>query len=615
MRVARGIRDNLRFLITEVGSQVKNLETYLKTGSLTLAMRVLDRSGYAHNLKTRIHDSCIEQISLGQDGVAGTLTLRALEHVATDLDRVTELCRECVRHVMSLEKRKHVKPKVCVRLLDRIGRGIGMVESAAMENDTQLALELGNVEVELDKGYRKLLKGYIADLKRKRSTEELISGLFVAHAIEQMGNMLRSISESIISANLGQPVDIERYQSIQASVARLGNTELDDLQIEPIAATRSGSAISGISRPKGRGKGKGGGGREEYVAIYKGGQKRKLKEERAGVESWHEIYPGLAPRILSYHKRGQSAALLIEHLAGRTFEQILLHEPPKLLAEALRRLAKTLRSVWRETRTNKPVSAAFMRQTAKRMAEVYAVHGEFAKGDSRVCGTPVAGFDTLLERAAAYERRLKAPFSVYIHGDFNVDNIIYDPLEKRINFIDLHRSRYMDYVQDVSVFMVSNYRLQILDPPLRRRIMQLAQEFYVFARKFARQEGDETFELRLALGLARSFATSTRFILDKSLAQRMFLRARYLLERVLAVDRRRAAGFRVPIREIFVEKPGERRGARGPIRAEDRRRRHPRQVVHRDPRRRGGGEDRFSPGRRHGWRRARPGTSPADLRR
>ena len=35
----------------------------------------------------------------------------------------------------------------------------------------------------------------------------------------------------------------------------------------------------------------------------------------------------------------------------------------------------------------------------------------------------------------------------------------------------------MDYVQDVSVFMVSNYRLQVLDRDTRQRIMAVSQDF------------------------------------------------------------------------------------------------------------------------------------------
>ena len=72
-------------------------------------------------------------------------------------------------------------------------------------------------------------------------------------------------------------------------------------------------------------------------------------------------------------------------------------------------------------------------------------------------------------------------------------------------------------------------------------------------QSFLDKAGDDTFEFRLALGLARSFATSTRFILDKSLAQAMYMRSRYLIERVLETDPRKAAHFRLPIEDIFVD--------------------------------------------------------------
>ena len=540
-----GIRHNLRFLVAELTSQLAYLETFFVDGSATVARRISDRGGYAHNLRARIHESCLKQLSECKEGDPRILVLRALELIASQLDRIAELCRECVRQLAGGERSQYLDPDALAPLLRQVVAGVELIEPSLDANDSRKALELEAIERRLDRAYQKLMRRHIADLKDSRNPKDVIAALFVAHHVEEMGDALLRIGESIISVNLGQPVDMGRYHALRASVARLDAEEgLGELEIATIAETRSGSSISGISAPGSDG--------DAYVAIFKDGRKRKLKEEKQGVKSWRKIYPGLAPRILSYHKRGQSAALLIEHLAGLTFEQILLHEPPELLQQAVDRLSDTLRRVWKETRNDKSIRAGFMQQTQKRMNEVYAVHPEFRRGDSEICGVPLASFDELLAQTRSFEKSLQSPFSVYIHGDFNVDNIIFDPLEKRISFIDLHRSRYMDYVQDVSVFMVSNYRLQILDVPLRRRIMLVAQAFYRFAAQFARKSGDETFELRLALGLARSFATSTRFILDKSLARGMFLRARYLMEQVVRANPHKPGGFSVPVEEIFI---------------------------------------------------------------
>ena len=545
MQLPKPIRDNLRFLCVEVDSQVTALADYIDAPSPGPARSILDRAGYPDNLKLRILASCLERLAQCPEGCTESRILRGVEFIATELDGIAGLCRDCIEQALEMDNPKLPDSDAFASMLERVRGGIELVEPAIDDNDTRLALKIAQIEDKLDRDYHRQRKSTISALKQKKRTEDRIHALFVAHNIEQMGDALLAISEAIISANLGQLVDLERYHSLAASVEKLDRDEdVGELQVETIAQTRSGSAISGISAGNGK--------NDDYLAIFKDGEKRKVKEERQGVQSWHEIYPGLAPRIISYKKRGRSAALLIEHLPGFTFEQILLNEPQALLDESLDRLTKTLRSVWRETRVEKKANADFSGQLRKRMADVYKVHPEFRQGDSRVCGVNVPSFDTLVERAGDYEAKLQAPFSVYIHGDFNVDNIIYDPEERRINFIDLHRSSYMDYVQDVSVFMVSNYRLQVLDRPLRSRIMQVAQDFHQAASRYAGKHKDDTFELRLALGLARSFATSTRFILDKSLARDMFLRARYLLQMVLATSPKTARDFKLPVQEIFV---------------------------------------------------------------
>lgn len=541
MRLPKGIRDNLRFLLVETGSQVEHLQSFFETCSPSVARRVLDRSGYASNLKDRIHDSCYRDMSGASTRKA--VTLRTAQQIATNLLWISELCSDCIRQFGYLDDQQRLCSDDFTGDLQQVIEAIGSIENALQQGDTQQALGIGRIERRLDRSFRRQLKQFTTGMKRSKQPQYLISGLFIAQAIEQMGDALLGIGEAIISSNLGQAVDMERYRMLLDSVQELGSDDLaTGLELKRIAETRSGSGISAVSGQSDD---------KAYRAIVKDGARRKLKEERQSVRSWHEIYPGLAPRILSYKKRGQSAALLIEHLAGQTFEQIVLHEADELVTEALKRLGKTCRSVWKETRTEEGVSAAYMDQLQRRMVDVYAVHPEFRQDKSRLCGAGIPSFDQQMRKAGKLEGRLKAPFSVYIHGDFNVDNVIYDPLEKRINFIDLHRSDYMDYVQDVSVFMVSNYRLHVLDRPLRRRIHRVAWDFCAMARRFARKSGDTTFEIRLALALARSFATSTRFILDTSLADGMFLRARYLLDRVLETPANRIERFRTPVKELF----------------------------------------------------------------
>ena len=285
--------------------------------------------------------------------------------------------------------------------------------------------------------------------------------------------------------------------------------------------------------------------------MFKDGEKGKLRGERDRVASWHEIFPGLAPRVLDYRKRGKQASLLIEHLPGLTLEQVIVHEDHDVLRAAQKRLGRTMRAIWEQTRRRKPRPAGHVAQLRERLASVLEVHPDFQTGRARVCGTRVASLDKLLARAERLEAKLEPPFSVYIHGDFNLDNIIYDPERDRVRFIDLHRSRYLDYVQDVAVFLVSSYRLQVLDRPVRERLMRVAFDFHRVAAKFARRNDDRTFEARLALGLARSLITSTRFVLDRTRAEDMFLRGVYLLQRLGELDRADARRFRLPVETLL----------------------------------------------------------------
>ncbi len=544
--LSSNIRDNLHFLIIEVENQLDAFKRFYKRGTDDRSQRLHDRQGYCENLMLSIQNACIQGIADTQEQKYSRL--RAIQSIAADLDRISRLVRDAVKQMHHIKFHGIISGRIYLTILENICQGIGLIETALYGNDSRLALKLGEFESKVKHEYKKLLREYTKALKQREHTEDLILALMVAHSCERMGDLLLDIGNALLSNILGQPMDGERYHSLMASVQPLSQpAKLKDLVVEPIAETRSGSGISGISHKSKQNRKV-----QSYAAIYKDGLQRKLKEERDRVEDWHEIYPGLAPRILSYKKSGNSATLLIEHKVGMTFEQILVKESDDMLERCTQKLGKTLNTVWKGTKSKKSVPANYMQQILRRINDIYAVHPEFESSVSRLCGVRVDSFEHLIEQAEKIEQDLSPPYSVYIHGDFNVDNIIYDPHKNKISYIDLHRSCYMDYVQDISVFMVSNYRLQILALPIRRRIVAVIGRFYKIAKRYARRNGDVTFEIRLALGLARSLVTSTRFILDKSLARDMYLRSRYLLEQIRDLQHDEYKNYKVPVRELFI---------------------------------------------------------------
>ncbi len=90
-----------------------------------------------------------------------------------------------------------------------------------------------------------------------------------------------------------------------------------------------------------------------------------------------------------------------------------------------------------------------------------------------------------------------------------------------------------------------------MDQALRQRPNRVIAHFLDFAREFAAAHGDDTFEARLALGVIRSFVTSTRFEFNREFAKDMFLRGVYLMNRILAHAGSPWAEFRLPDRVLY----------------------------------------------------------------
>ncbi len=538
------IQENLYFLLNEVGKHYSLVDLFFKTSSIDILPRIQARRGYVQTLREKIEIECVNMTKSRKSSTSHSVRIDAIRALSNALDNVSRYYSDCVQEGTLTQPYGHPSASLCRKLIRRIDRSLNLVKLGLDKSQRRTGIKLGRRTQGMLNSYDDIQAVTLA-AKNVLNDEQLQASILTNFALKCVIQQLAIVGESLIKADLGQVVSLQNYEHLRNSASSL-NYSLSDLKIRRLALTRSGSAIASISHKNESGK--------DILAVYKEGDQNKLAEEIVGVNNWQKVDPNIAPDVLSHTTRnGQSSALLIEHLPGKTFEALLLNEETHLLESALKTLFTTLNRTWKLTYTPEHCNAKFMQQLEKRIDDSAKVHPDFFTPEHRICGQVSLSFKKLIRLVTEKEHRWTVPFSVLIHGDFNVDNVIYDEVDRRIYFIDLHRSSYFDYVQDISVLMVSIYRLQVLSGSTRELMMQSAIQIYQFGRRFAKRQDDETFELRLAAGLARSFATSTRFIFDKKLASRMHLRARYLLEYLARITPEQEPNFKLSLKELYAE--------------------------------------------------------------
>jgi phosphate uptake regulator len=518
-----GVRENFKFLALEVGKLLEDTQRLLADPRSDAMAKIPPRDDYIDNLKSMIENKCFRLLTSEDLDEATINLIRAINTSTNNLERIADFGVNIVgqlRHLTTTDLLHRFDPEPFFKT---IFAALAIVEDALFRRDMSQALQICRAELEIDELYADVFGRIMADLRRGDPPEDLVTTLFIYRYLERAGDSLLNIGEAAIFATVGEKLKVHEFQALQETLASVGGLELAEVDYHGIWETRSGARI-GMVRAHDSGK---------RSVVFKEGRTNKVLEEKLALERWEQLEPGLPPRVFGFHDHGERASLLLEYLHGDTFQRLMLDSDGRVCRSALAMVIETVGRVWNSTLERLPCKPTFLRQLASRLPDVYKVHPEFRSKVTHIGTLAIPGLKRLLREASSLDEQLIAPFQVLIHGDFNTDNIIVNLPQRRVHLIDLHRSRPFDYLQDVSVFVVSNFRLKIFDPGPRRRLDQVSLEFFDFAREFATAHDDPSFDARLALGLARSLLTSTRFEMDPKFSRSMMLRARYLIERLL----------------------------------------------------------------------------------
>lgn len=540
-----GLDENFNFLLTESKRQVERTCQYLETFEPSLFDKIVSKDDYIDNLKTIIENNCFSSLNrLEKDNLEEINRVRATHIVCINLERIADFSVNLAKQVQFLINRKiwesYDYSAMCKIIIESMAR----IPCHLRESDIGQALAICKSEHEIDRLYKLHFDRVLEEMRQGENIETYITIIFIFRYIERIGDSLLNIGEAILFTIIGEKIKIKQFDALRHSLATTGiNLLSKETDFKSFWGTRSGCNISKVAI-------KNPGPTSSYAreVIFKAGNSSKIIREKENMDRWNEILPGLVPRVITFEDKGESASLLIEFLQGSTLDEIILNADMEIVRDAIKAIEDNLLSIWKSTMVPVETKTDFMNQILTRLDSVRRIHPGYFRAEKRIDSLKIYSTEDLIKKCQEVESLVPAPFKVFIHGDFNINNILVDKQSFTIHFIDLYRSRMSDYVQDISVGLISNFRMPVFDPHLRERLNIVTRLLYNFASEFAKFTDDTTFEARLSLALARSFITSTRFEFNPRFSKNMFMRANFLMEKIIHYHENKGdwAGFRLP---------------------------------------------------------------------
>ena len=531
-----GLNENFKFLVLKIRQQLDDTLTAMQSGEQLVPERMRVREDYIDNLKIIIERKSYKKILRSRTEENRIIRIMGSLNTATsNLEEIGDYLISIVTQLRYFQNHTLLGRFDYQAYFREIFKAVDLIVESLFHGKISNALSICQAEIEVDRLFKKDFDDIMVILGEENNIGDAITALNILRYLERIGDGLLNIGEAVISAYTGTRLKLFEYMALKDNLyGENGNYIIQDLSVE----TKSGCRIEKVT-------GKNPGEALQEI-IFKEGDFAKIKQEKEKLEKWETVMPGLTPKIFGFKHLHEKAIILLEYVGGYNFQEIVLRKDIELQKKAFGRLLDMITLVWTKTRKEETVRTDFIGQLRRKLSDVYDVHPALSLPTRFIGNVKQPSLEERLNRADSLEEQLSAPFSIFIHGDFNADNVIYNEQEDRIVYIDPHRSGYSDYVQDVSVFLVSNYRIPVLDAEIREKLVDIIFSFYNFSSEFAHQYGDFTFDARLALGVSRSFITSTRFVLKETFAKEMYLRGIYLLDKLLDHNGKPWTSFRMP---------------------------------------------------------------------
>lgn len=517
-------RRSKELIVTMAGavqSQLKTAVSAFIDRDEVLAKKAIEKDDYVDNLYTyteselfSLMESCSHPDRIG--------VIKAALATAKSLEKIADYAENIAKQSLHMPKNPKIPLVLALdlrRSYEEAREGLDLAVEAFVSRNTTMAKRAAKKEATLDEVYRKLLKQAIKYLAEPGANVKIaITQLFVAKNLEKIGDTLLDMAEASLQLSTGEKLKLHQYIHLSRLIKE---EDMDEINLQGLWGTRSGSTIFKFESD----------GKDSF--IYKDGNVRKIKEEVEKLKEWNEFEKGIVPDVISNFTRKDRQVVVTNFFEGLTLQEIYIKYWWSEKELVTRKFVDLFERIWTKSLVKKSVEFTAVDQLKSRLSSVYDMHPRLKSVRTEplnFCGIHHDPLDDLLLRLERQSARLRCPFSVYIHGDLNSDNLLYDAEMEKLQLIDVHRSQMGDYLQDISVFMVSNIRTPYISGLQGLETVKVNNIVTTFARRLADMWGDELFEERLAVMMGRSLITSTRFIGSFVHARKLYLRGIERLE-------------------------------------------------------------------------------------
>ncbi len=517
----REVERALAHMSATVKEQMTDALASFHNRDLNEADGVVERDDVVDNLYGALEERIFEAIGAAGANISEARRWRASLRVLSNLERIGDAAAHIAKHAIMLSNEPapsldYSIDDLAATAIESFTRGV----DAFIKQDLEMAKSACELEREVDELYVRKLNQIIQLLDQGEGHARYLMHVLAAMKyLEKTADFALNIGEAALFAVTGTRLKYPQFKQLETLLNEADHSG------GPVVYRHFWDGISGaivleIDSSDG------------HRFLFKEGARDKIESEITRGIEWETLAPLHAPRLIGKAQDRERRAVLREFAEGALLQDILLssdNDEAKFVAS--KAVTEALFDIWSSTLVTRVPGLDYSQQIRARLREVLRRHPDLenlAKESLEKYGGIFGALDILQRR----EGMFAPPFSVWVHGDLNANNAVYDAATRQVVFIDVHRSRYGDYAGDIAVLLASTFR-QFPKKKAARTLAIVNDVLVETVTEFAHKNLDTEFPDRLKLARARALITSARLTDDAERAELLFAEGLKYLKKVM----------------------------------------------------------------------------------